>query len=60
MEFLEEELQVLDMSEKIRTKVKSDIDDQQREFYLRQQIKAIQEELAMMQSNRRSINFVTN
>lgn len=45
MEYLEEELQVLDMSEKIRTKVKSDIDDQQREFYLRQQMKAIQEEL---------------
>lgn len=45
MEFLEEEIQVLDMSEKIRTKVKSDIDDQQREFYLRQQMKAIQEEL---------------
>lgn len=45
MEFLEQELQVLDMSEKIRTKVKSDIDDQQREFYLRQQMKAIQEEL---------------
>lgn len=45
MEYLEQELQVLDMSEKIRTKVKSDIDDQQREFYLRQQMKAIQEEL---------------
>ncbi|MDZ7806728.1 MAG: LON peptidase substrate-binding domain-containing protein [Gracilimonas sp.] len=44
MEFLEKEVQVLDMSEKIRTKVKSDIDDQQREFYLRQQMKAIQEE----------------
>lgn len=45
MGFLEKEVQVLDMSEKIRTKVKSDIDDQQREFYLRQQMKAIQEEL---------------
>lgn len=45
LEYLEQELQVLDMSEKIRTKVKSDIDDQQREFYLRQQMKAIQEEL---------------
>lgn len=45
MEFLEKEVQVLNMSEKIRTKVKSDIDDQQREFYLRQQMKAIQEEL---------------
>lgn len=45
MGHLEKEVQVLDMSEKIRTKVKSDIDDQQREFYLRQQMKAIQEEL---------------
>ncbi|MFA5668966.1 MAG: endopeptidase La [Balneolaceae bacterium] len=45
MSHLEKEVQVLDMSEKIRTKVKSDIDDQQREFYLRQQMKAIQEEL---------------
>ncbi len=45
MEFLEQEVEVLNMSEKIRTKVKSDIDDQQREFYLRQQMKAIQEEL---------------
>ena len=45
MSFLEQELQVLDVSERIRTKVKSDIDDQQREFFLRQQMKAIQEEL---------------
>jgi ATP-dependent Lon protease len=45
MSFLEQELQVLDVSERIRSKVKSDIDDQQREFFLRQQMKAIQEEL---------------
>lgn len=45
MGFLEQELQVLDVSERIRSKVKSDIDDQQREFFLRQQMKAIQEEL---------------
>ena len=45
MSFLEQELQVLDVSERIRSKVKSDIDDQQREFFLRQQLKAIQEEL---------------
>ena len=45
MEFLEQELQLLNMSEKIRSKVKSDIDNQQREFYLRQQLKTIQEEL---------------
>ena len=45
MNFLEQELQVLDVSERIRSKVKSDIDDQQRDFFLRQQMKAIQEEL---------------
>src|SRR5699024_1871467 len=45
MEFLNKELQVLSLSEEIRTKVKSDIDDQQRDFYLRQQKKAIQEAL---------------
>ena len=45
MGLLEQELQVLDVSERIRSKVKSDIDGQQREFFLRQQMKAIQEEL---------------
>lgn len=45
MEFLNKELQVLNLSEEIRTKVKSDIDEQQRDFYLRQQLKAIQEAL---------------
>ncbi|WP_138429394.1 endopeptidase La [Fodinibius saliphilus] len=45
MEYLNKELQVLNLSEEIRTKVKSDIDEQQRDFYLRQQMKAIQEAL---------------
>ncbi len=45
MEHLQKELQVLNLSEEIRTKVKTDIDDQQRDFYLRQQMKAIQEAL---------------
>lgn len=45
MEHLNKELQVLNLSEEIRTKVKTDIDDQQRDFYLRQQLKAIQEAL---------------
>ena len=45
MGHLNKELQVLNLSEEIRTKVKSDIDDQQRDFYLRQQMKAIQEAL---------------
>lgn len=45
MEYLRKELQVLNLSEEIQSKVKSDIDQQQRDFYLRQQLKAIQEEL---------------
>ena len=45
MKFLDKELQVLNLSEEIRSRVKTDIDEQQRDFYLRQQMKAIQEEL---------------
>ncbi|MEM1127745.1 MAG: endopeptidase La [Bacteroidota bacterium] len=42
---LNRELQVLQLSEEIRSKVRSDVDQQQREYILRQQLKAIQEEL---------------
>ena len=45
MKYLKKELQVLNLSEEIRSKVKTDIDEQQRDFYLRQQMKAIQEAL---------------
>ncbi len=45
MEHLDDELQVLELSEKIRSRVRSDVDQQQREYLLRQQMKAIQEEL---------------
>lgn len=45
MDYLKKELQVLNLSEEIQSKVKTDIDQQQRDFYLRQQLKAIQEEL---------------
>jgi ATP-dependent Lon protease len=45
LQYLEQELQVLQISEEIRSKVKTDVDQQQREFLLRQQMKAIQEEL---------------
>lgn len=44
-EFLNKELQVLNLSQEIKSKVKTDIDQQQRDFYLRQQMKAIQEAL---------------
>ncbi len=45
MEHLTREIQVLEVSEEIRSRVKSDTDEKQREFFLRQQLKAIQEEL---------------
>ncbi|MEX1136885.1 MAG: endopeptidase La [Balneolales bacterium] len=43
--YLNKELQVLNLSEEIKSKVKTDIDQQQRDFYLRQQLKTIQEAL---------------
>lgn len=45
LEHLDRELQVLKLSEEIHSKVKEDIDQQQREFILRQQMKTIQDEL---------------
>jgi ATP-dependent Lon protease len=43
--FLTKELQMLELKNKIQTKVKTDIDKQQREYFLNQQLKTIQEEL---------------
>jgi ATP-dependent Lon protease len=45
LDHLEQEIRVLQISEEIRSKVKTDVDQQQREFLLRQQMKAIQDEL---------------
>ncbi|HMB89487.1 MAG TPA: LON peptidase substrate-binding domain-containing protein, partial [Rhodothermales bacterium] len=45
MEHLNKEIQVLQLSEEIRSRVKTDVDQQQREYLLRQQMKAIQLEL---------------
>ena len=45
LEYLGKELAVLELSEEIQSRVRSDLDKQQREYYLRQQIKAIQDEL---------------
>lgn len=45
MEFLDRERKVLEVSEEIRGRVRSDVDEQQREYLLRQQMKAIQDEL---------------
>lgn len=45
MGYLNNELNVLELSEEIQSKVKIDLDKQQRDYILRQQIKAIQDEL---------------
>ena len=45
MDFLDRERQVLEVSEEIRGRVRDDVDEQQREYLLRQQMKAIQDEL---------------
>ncbi len=45
MDHLTREIQVLQLTEEIRSRVKTDVDQQQREYLLRQQMKAIQEEL---------------
>ena len=50
MDHLNQELQVLQLSEEIRSRVKTDVDQQQREYLLRQQLKAIQEELGEAES----------
>lgn len=43
--FVNNEMQVLELAGKIQSQVKSEMDKGQREYYLRQQLKAIQEEL---------------
>ena len=44
-EYLNKEIQVLQLSDEIRSRMKSDVNQQQREFILRQQMKVIQTEL---------------
>jgi ATP-dependent Lon protease len=45
LESLIKELQMLELKDKIQSKVKFDLDKQQKEYFLQQQIRAIQEEL---------------
>ena len=43
--YLEREVEVLELGNRIRSKVKSEVEKNQREFYLREQLKAIHKEL---------------
>jgi len=45
VEHLNKEIQVLHLSDELRSRMKSDVNQQQREFFLRQQMKVIQDEL---------------
>jgi len=45
IQHLQHEIGALKVSQEIRSKMKDEVDQQQREFFLRQQLKAIQEEL---------------
>lgn len=45
LEHLDAELQVLELKDQIETKVRGDIEKQQRDYYLSQQLKTIQDEL---------------
>ncbi len=45
LEFMDNELQVLELKDQIENKVRGDIEKQQRDYFLNQQLKTIQEEL---------------
>lgn len=45
LDFLNKELQMLELKDEIQSKVRGDIDKQQKEYFLQQQIRALQEEL---------------
>ncbi|TVQ44746.1 MAG: endopeptidase La [Saprospirales bacterium] len=45
LEYMDKELQLLEIKDKIESKTRSDIEKQQRDYFLNQQLKTIQEEL---------------
>ena len=50
LEFLLKEIQMLELKQEIQNKVNSDINQQQRDYFLRQQIKVLQDELGFESS----------
>ena len=57
LESLSNEVQMLELKNDIQTKVKSDLDQQQREFLLQQQMKTIQDELGGTPQDQEVIEF---
>lgn len=58
LEHMSKEIQMLQLKNQIQTKVKGDLDKQQREYFLTQQIKALQEELGGDSPERDIDNFL--
>lgn len=58
LEHLSKEIQMLQLKNQIQTKVKGDLDKQQRDYFLQQQIKALQEELGGDSHERDIDNFL--
>lgn len=58
--YLNRELEVLEMGSKIQTQVQSEMGKNQREFYLREQLKAIQRELGESDEKTIEINELRN
>lgn len=58
LEHMGKELQMLQLKNQIQTKVKGDLDKQQRDYFLQQQIKALQEELGGDSPERDIDNFM--
>ena len=52
LEYLNKEIQMLEMKNQIQGKVRQEIDKQQRDYFLAQQLKTIQEELGMNSSDK--------
>lgn len=58
--FLKNELEIMKIERKIGSKVKSNIDKNQRDYYLREQIRAIQEELGEEDETKKEITRYKN
>jgi ATP-dependent Lon protease len=53
--YLNKEIEILDIKNRIQEKMKKGMDDSQKEFFLREQLKAIQDELGMQQEGTEEI-----
>lgn len=57
LEILSKQVSLLELKNDIQKKVKTDIDKQQREYFLHQQMKTIQDELGGTRSTKKSMNW---